>query len=58
MTEGCAVGFEEGLRWSKDHTNLHSDLPVHDTARILGCMWISWLVARVGSQGSAKGERR
>jgi hypothetical protein len=25
---------------------------------IFGCMWISWLVARVGSQGSAKSERR
>jgi len=25
---------------------------------VLGCMWISWLVACVGSQGSAKGERR
>jgi len=36
------------------HANLRSVRPVHATARIFGCMWIAWLVARVDSQEKAK----
>jgi len=59
MTEGCAVGFEEGLRWSKDHTNLHSGLPVHGaraSSDACGSRGSSLASARKGRQKANVGE--